>query len=203
MSLDGKIATRADDSRLSSRLDLRDVHQLRSQTDAVMIGIRTELIDDPRLTVRHVKGRNPIRIVVDSSARIPVGSRILGDNSAIVAVSRKASERRVNRLRKAGATVICCGKSQVDLKLLLHRLYQRGIRRLLLEGGGTLNWSMLKQGLVDELRITIAPLIVGGEEARTLVEGEGNLTIAVSFKLRLSRITRRRDEVVLCYRVKR
>ena len=203
MSLDGKIATRTGESWLSSRDDLRDVHRLRSHTDAVMIGVRTELIDNPKLTVRYVNGRNPTRIVVDSSARTPVDSRILDDNSVIVAVSKKASARRISDLQRAGATVIYCGKAQVDLKLLLSLLYRRGIRRVLLEGGGTLNWSMLKEGLVDEIRVTIAPLILGGEKARTLVEGAGNMTITNSFKLRLSRITRRSDEIILRYRVKR
>jgi 2,5-diamino-6-(ribosylamino)-4(3H)-pyrimidinone 5'-phosphate reductase len=205
MSLDGKIATRSGDSRISSKIDLRALHQLRSQSDAVMIGIRTELIDNPLLTVRYVKGRNPIRVIVDSSARTPLEARILrtDPSSVFIAVSEKASKSKVAGLRRAGARIIRCGQSKINLKMLMRALYRQGVRRIVLEGGGTLNWSMLREGLVDDVHVTISPILIGGDRATTLVEGIGKPTINKSFQLRLLRARRRRNEISLEYKVKR
>jgi 2,5-diamino-6-(ribosylamino)-4(3H)-pyrimidinone 5'-phosphate reductase len=205
MSLDGKIATRSGDSRISSKIDLRTLHKLRSQSDAVMIGIRTELIDNPLLTVRYVKGKSPIRVIVDSSARTPLKANILRTDpfSVFIAVSRKASASKVAGLQRAGARIIRCGKSKINLKMLLRTLYRRGIRRIVLEGGGILNWSMLREGLVDDVHITISPILIGGDEATTLVEGIGMSTINKSFRLRLLRVRRRENEITLEYKVNR
>jgi len=205
MSLDGKIATRSGDSRISSETDLMALHKLRSQSDAVMIGIGTELIDDPLLTVRFVKGKNPIRVVVDSSARIPLSSKILktDPSSVLIASSRKAAAYRLAELENVGATVIRCGRTKVDLNRLLRILYQRGIDSILLEGGGTLNWSMLRDRLVDKVHVTISPMLIGGDRATTLVEGFGVPTIKKSFRLRLSRMHRHANEIILEYKVNR
>ena len=203
MTLDGKIASKSGDSRISSAEDLKELHQLRSHTDAVMIGIGTELNDNPHLTVRNVKGRSPTRIVVDSSARTPPNSRILSKAGppVIIATSKKASKDRVQELRQAGAAVISCGTKRVDLRTLLGRLRRKGIKSILLEGGGNLNWSMLANGLVDEMRITVAPLIIGGREATTLVEGGGIASTEQAIRLELTKRTSRGDEIVLNYKV--
>ncbi len=205
MSLDGKIATRSGDSRISSKIDLCALHKLRSQSDAVMIGIRTELIDNPLLTVRYVKGRNPIRVIVDSSARTPLKAKIFrtDPSSVFIAISGKASKSKVARLQRAGATIIRCGRSEINLKMLLRALYRQGVRRIVLEGGGILNWSMLREGLVDDVRVTISPILIGGDRATTLVEGIGMPTIIKSFQLRLLRVRRLRNEISLEYKVKR
>jgi 2,5-diamino-6-(ribosylamino)-4(3H)-pyrimidinone 5'-phosphate reductase len=204
MTVDGKIATRTGESRMSSREDLRHLHTLRSLTDAVMIGIGTQLIDNPLLTVRRVNGRNPIRVVVDSHARTPPDSRILStkDGGTIVAVSKKAPKTRVLKLHRAGAKVITCGMNHVNLKTLLAKLYTIGIRRILLEGGGKLNWSMLKDKLVDEISVTVAPMIIGGEKATTLVEGAGVTKMKYAFRLSLASMKRNGNELVLNYKVK-
>lgn len=203
MTLDGKIASTSGDSKISSPHDLKELHRLRSHADAVMIGIGTELIDNPSLTVRMIKGRNPTRIVVDSSARTPLNSRILvGGHPVIIATSKKASPTKVKKLRQAGAEVIYCGRDKVNLKELLHRLRSTGIKTILLEGGGRLNWSMLRSSLVDEVRVTVAPLILGGRQATTLVEGPGIATTKNAIKLAGIKCQRTKDEIVLNYKVR-
>lgn len=204
MTLDGRIATRGGDSRISSVSDLKKLHRLRSRSDAVMIGRGTQLTDNPRLTVRQAKGRNPVRIVVDSLARTSTNSRIFSakGGSTIIAVSQRAPRARVERLRLKGARVIQCGTRHVDLKKLLQTLRAIGVRRVLLEGGGNLNWSMLAGKLVDEIQVTIAPFVVGGKKATTLVEGFGVGRIGHAIRLSLVRMNRNGNEVVLRYRVR-
>ncbi len=203
MTLDGKIATTSGDSRISSNADLRRVHKLRSEVDAIIVGIGTLISDNPRLTVRRVNGTNPFRVVVDSLARTPPTSRIFAskDGKTIVAVSRKAPNMRVKRLEERGAKIVRCGSPRVDLRALLARLHSMGVERVLLEGGGKLNWSMLANHLVDEIRITVAPLIVGGEKATTLAEGVGVSKMSEAIKLSLRDVERRRNELVLNYGV--
>ncbi len=204
MTLDGKIATRGGDSRISSLSDLKKLHRLRSRADAVMIGRGTQLTDNPRLTVRQAKGRNPVRIVVDSLARTSTNTRIFSakGGSTIIAVSQRAPRARVERLRLKGARVIRCGTEHVDLKKLLQTLRTIGIRRVLLEGGGNLNWSMLVGKLVDEIQVTVAPFVVGGREATTLVEGLGVGRMSHAIRLSLVRTKRIGNEVVLSYKVR-
>ncbi|TDA31798.1 MAG: 2,5-diamino-6-(ribosylamino)-4(3H)-pyrimidinone 5'-phosphate reductase, partial [Hadesarchaea archaeon] len=174
MTLDGKIATREGDSKISCPEDLDRVHRLRAEVDAIMVGAGTVLSDDPSLTVRRAKGKNPLRVVVDGRASIPPTARILDRSSpTLVVVSERAPETRVRELRRKGAEVMRKGREKVDLPLLLEELGKRGIRKILLEGGSTLNWYMLSSGLVDEIRVAVSPTIVGGERAKTLVGGEG------------------------------
>ena len=205
MTLDGKIATATGDSAISSKQDLVRVHRLRAGSDAVVVGVATVLADDPQLTVRHAKGKNPARIVIDSRGRTPAGSQILktaGKVRTIVAVTEQALAENIEAIKGAGAEVIVAGKEQVDLKLLFARLAKMGFRKLLVEGGCELNWSILYLGLADELIVTIAPRIAGGRLATTLVEGDGFDTIARGTKLKLSRVERQRTgELVLYYKI--
>ena len=203
MTLDGKIATRARDTKISCYEDLIRVHILRSKVDAVMVGINTVLNDDPRLTVHKIKSkRQPVRIVIDSKARTPLNSRVLNNESkTIIAVSEIADKGRIEALRRKGAEVIICGKEKVDLVKLMEILYEKGIRKILLEGGGTLNWSMLKNGLVDEVIVAIAPVIVGGKSAVTLVDGEGFDYVDQGVKLRLKRYYLLGEDIILEYEV--
>ena len=204
MSLDGKISTRTGDSRISSPRDLRALHKVRSNHDAVMIGVGTQLHDNPALTVRYVRGKSPIRIIVDSAARTPPNARIFrtGSSKVIVAVSGHASKQRVDRLRRAGANVIRAGRYKVNLRTLLTRLHKLGIKSVLLEGGGTLNWSMVSSRLVDEMRLTIAPFIIGGSQATTLVDGEGVSKINRAINFTPVSIIRQGREIVLTVRVR-
>jgi 2,5-diamino-6-(ribosylamino)-4(3H)-pyrimidinone 5'-phosphate reductase len=204
MTLDGKIATRSGDSRMSSHADLKQLHIMRSRVDAVLIGIGTQLNDNPFLTVRQIKGRDPIRIVVDSLARTSPKSRIFSADGGctIIAVSKKAPNTRIEKLRQKGAKVILCGTEYVDLRALLAVLYKMGIKRVLLEGGGRLNWSMLAGKLVDEMRVTIAPFVVGGEKATTLAEGFGVGKMSHAIRLSLAKTTRIGNELALSYTVR-
>jgi len=204
MTLDGKIATVAGDSRISCGADLDRTHKLRASVGAVMIGVGTVLADDPSLTVRRAKGKNPIRIVVDSEAKTPLGARVLrGPTKTIVATTTRAPKQKILRLRSRGAQVITCGSKKVDLKELLRKLRLRGVRRLLLEGGSMLNWGMLERGLVDEVRVAISPRIVGGAAARTLVGGAGFRRVSRGVKLKLQCMRRVGTDLLLTYKVER
>jgi len=161
MSLDGFIGKSAKRVKFSNKLDKQRVHKLRAKVDGIMVGINTVLVDNPHLTVRHARGKNPVRIIVDSKARIPLNAKVL-DNDArtIVAVSRKARKERVKKIAQK-AEVIVSGSSRINLKQLLEKLHARKIRSVLLEGGGTLIKSMIDENLVDELYLTIAPVLLG------------------------------------------
>ncbi len=202
MTLDGKIASKARDSRLSSEMDRKRVHELRSKVDAIMVGINTVMIDDPLLTVRYGSAK-PARIIVDSNAIIRRDSRIVKsskDIRTIIAISEKARDK-VDDLINHGLDVIIAGKDRVDLKRLMSILYDYNIKSILLEGGGELNWSMLSNKLVDEVIVTIEPVIIGGRDAVTLVEGDGFNLIEEGIRLNLQDITRMDGEVVLRYTI--
>ncbi len=207
MSLDGKIATSTGDSRLSSPEDLKRVHVLRASVDGIMVGERTLQVDDPNLTVKLVRGRNPQRIIVDSLARTPVSSRVVQtarQTPTLIAVTTRAPKRRVVALEKAGVTVLSCGTGRlVSLTQLLPSLRAMGMRRILVEGGGTLNWSMLSEGLVDEVSVAVSPRFLGGEDAVSLVQGPGVMTTAEGIRLRLVSARRYGVDLVLRYRIVR
>ena len=211
MTVDGKIATASGDSKISSKEDLMRVHKLRASVNAVVVGISTILADDPRLTVRLVKGRNPARVIVDSKGRVPLDSQVLSTASrvrTIVAVTDQAQEEKVRRIKEAGAQVLIVREGKkgqsaavphgVNLKVLFSAL---GLKKILVEGGGELNWSLLRLGLADELIVTMAPKIAGGRLATTLVEGDGFDEIAQGIRLQLKQVERKKmGELVLCYR---
>jgi len=202
MSADGKIATRSGDSKISSKRDLARMHRLRSQADAVLIGSNTLRRDDPLLTVRHAKGKNPTRIILDSRGTIPSGSKIMrtaGQIPTIVAVSRSVSRKNLKRLEKLPVDVIVSGEKQVNVRQLLGKLAARNIRTVLVEGGGTVNWNLVKNGLFDRLVVTVSPKIIGGADAVSLVQGSGFARVKDSAKLRLEKTKRIGDELVLCY----
>ena len=207
MTIDGKIATNRGDSTISSKQDLRRLHRLRSSVDAIIIGISTVIVDNPRLTVRLVKrhGTTPVRIIVDSIGRIPLDSKILKSASkinTIVAVTSKASDKRIDKIKSAGALVIVAGTRTVDLKELFYILKKMGFNKILVEGGGELNWSVLQLGIVNELMVTVAPRIVGGRTATTLVEGDGYTKISEGIKMELIKISRQNNgEVILYYKL--
>ncbi|MDE1766333.1 MAG: 2,5-diamino-6-(ribosylamino)-4(3H)-pyrimidinone 5'-phosphate reductase [Thaumarchaeota archaeon] len=200
MSIDGKIATRTKKSRLSSDRDLMRVHKLRGKVDAVLVGKNTVHVDNPSLTVRHVKGRNPARIVLDPRATIPLNSKVVKTSNAIptmLVVSDMASPRKISLFAKKGLQVIRCGRTGIELKKLLSILSRQGIKKILVEGGGTTNWHFLKEKLVDEILVTVTPYIVGGKGAVSLVEGHGFDSISYSFKLK--QIKKMDNEIVLRY----
>ena len=202
ITLDGKLATRTGDSKLSSKADKIRVHKLRSKVDAILIGKNTAKIDDPLLSVRNIKKTNPARIILDSKATIRTSSRILKTCSkipTIIAVSKSAQKKNLQRLAKFPVQVIVCGKYTVNVKKLLEILKKKGIKNILVEGGGTTNWAFVKENLVDEAIITITPYLVGGINATTLVDGDGFSIVTKSIKLKLKNVTKTENEVVLHY----
>lgn len=207
MSLDGKISTRRNDSSFSSRKDWIRVHKLRSSVDGIVVGISTVLKDNPMLNVRYYsKGKNPVRIIIDSRARIPLNSRIIRSSKkiqTIVGTTRNAPIRKIKPLKKVGVQVLITGKRKVNIKSLFQQLEKLGLKRILVEGGGEINWSVLKIGLVNELIVSISPVVVGGRNAKTLVEGEGISNITNGIKLKLTRIlTNNKNEIVLFYKLR-
>ena len=202
MTLDGKIATKTGDSKLSSKQDKVRIHKLRLKVDAILVGSNTVKRDDPLLTVRHTKGKNPLRIILDSKANIDQKSQIIKTCKkipTIIAVSKKASKKNIDKLKKYPLEIIITGNKLVNIKNLLRILYKKKIKTLLVEGGGTVNWEFVKQGLVDEIIITITPYLIGGKNAITLVDGEGFSLIQKATKLKLKKTCRLGNEIVLHY----
>jgi 2,5-diamino-6-(ribosylamino)-4(3H)-pyrimidinone 5'-phosphate reductase len=209
MTVDGKIATHQGDSAISSKDDLIRVHKLRDSVDGIIVGISTVLADNPRLTIRlgrkQPKEKHLTRIIIDSMGRIPLDSQILRTASkikTIVAVTKLAHMNVRRKIKKTGAIVIVAGTNTVDLKRVLWTIQKMGIKKILVEGGGEINWSLFSLGIVNELIVTIAPKIVGGRQATTLVEGEGYSRVSQGLKLQLKKVRMQNSgEVVLHYKL--
>ena len=202
ITLDGKLGVKNKRTKLSSKNDKIRVHKLRSRVDAIIIGNNTVRLDNPLLTVRHAQGKNPVRIILDSSGTIKSNSKIIQTCNkipTIIAVSELISEKNLQRLRKFSLEIIVCGKNNVDISKLLGILLKNGIKKILLEGGGTVNWSFIKRNLIDEAIITLTPYILGGKDSVSLVEGIGFKNLDVSTKLKLKKIQKNKNEVVLFY----
>jgi len=182
MSLDGKIATKTGDSKwISGEQSRRYVHTLRSQIDAIMVGVETIIRDDPQLTARAgLDGgqleRQPLRVVVDSAARTPPSARVLNlPGKTMIATTREADPARKKALEDAGAEMLELPSRgrMVDLEVLLKVLGERQIISLMVEGGAVVFGSLFEQSLIDKVLVFIAPMIIGGEEAKNPVEGKG------------------------------
>lgn len=201
-SLDGKIATKSGDSRFSSGNDKTRVYRLRAAVDAILVGKNTVKRDDPILTVHHVKGKNPIRIILDSRATISTKSRIIKTCNkipTIIAVSKMASNKNLEKLRKFPLKIIVSGNNIVNIKKLLKILWKLKIKKILVEGGGTVNWEFVNQNLFDEIIVTITPFLVGGKDAVSIIEGKGFSKIVKSRKLKLEKILHLENEAILYY----
>ena len=210
MTLDGKIATRTGDSKWITGAEARAyVHELRHRFMAILVGIGTAVADDPLLNCR-IEGRGvrqPIRVVVDSNARLSLDSQLVktaGEYRTIVAHTCFAPEERVKALREIGVEMLLCKEKEglVDVRNLLELLGQSGIDSILLEGGGSLNYTFLSEGLADELYAFIAPKIVGGMNAKTPVEGAGMEKMADAINLELENVLNIGHDVLLKLKVK-
>jgi 5-amino-6-(5-phosphoribosylamino)uracil reductase/diaminohydroxyphosphoribosylaminopyrimidine deaminase/5-amino-6-(5-phosphoribosylamino)uracil reductase len=167
-TLDGRLATSGGSSRwISCPESLNFAHTLRSEHDAVMVGAGTACKDDPRLTVRHVPGRDPLRVVVDGSLRTPLTAAVLANGAAkgtVLAVTDRAPEAQREGAASLGATVLRLPAREggrVDLGALLAELYDLGVRSVMVEGGAALITSLLRDRLVDRLAVCIAPKVLG------------------------------------------
>ena len=210
MTLDGKIATKTGSSNISGKKDLERVHELRKECDAIMVGIGTVIADDPRLTVHKIDANpddNPVRVVVDSKCRTPIDARITNsDAKTIIACARDYKEdlmasEKYETFRKRKVKFFYSGSERVDLKLLMSYLHEEGIDKLMLEGGSTLNFSMLKAGLIDEIRVCVAPMVVGGAESKTFFDGEGFDLMDEAVRFELTDSYELEKDLILTYKL--
>ncbi len=194
MTLDGKIATATGSSNISGKKDLERVHELRKECDGIMVGIGTVLADDPRLTVHKIDAKpedNPVRVVVDSRCRTPIDARITNaDAKTIIACANEYKDEfkqseKYETFKNRGVKFFFSGDERVDLVALMSYLHEEGIDKLMLEGGSTLNFSMIRAGLIDEISICVAPMIVGGANAKTFFDGDGFDTMDEAVRLEL------------------
>lgn len=202
ISIDGKIATNVGHSDLSSNEDFIRLHKLRTKVDGILIGKNTVMKDNPLLTVRYTKGKNPVRIILDSKGEIPSKSKILQTSKivpTIIATSKQITKSNLQKLREFPVEVIVTGEKSVNIKSLLKKLAEKNIRTILVEGGGTVNWEFVKQNIFDELIITISPFLIGGKNAISFVQGDGFDKISQSPNLQLKSIKRLKNHLVLNY----
>jgi 5-amino-6-(5-phosphoribosylamino)uracil reductase/diaminohydroxyphosphoribosylaminopyrimidine deaminase/5-amino-6-(5-phosphoribosylamino)uracil reductase len=167
-TIDGRLATSTGSSRWISGDDaLRFSHELRASHDGIMVGVGTVRKDDPRLTVRHVPGKDPLRIIADSSLRTPLDAHVLANGAAagtVLAVIDRAAPERREQVTALGATVLQFNRDEegrVDLVELLAALHERGLRSVMVEGGARLITSLLRLQAVDRLAVCVAPKVLG------------------------------------------
>jgi diaminohydroxyphosphoribosylaminopyrimidine deaminase/5-amino-6-(5-phosphoribosylamino)uracil reductase len=192
MTLDGKIATATGESRWITGTSARlAIHRLRSQVDAVMVGIGTVLHDDPQLTARPPGSRvpQPLRVILDSRLRMPLNAKVLstkGGGRVMIITTHRAAKPQLENLQRLGATVVIVPAEQgrVSLNACLAELGKRGITTVLLEGGSELNASALRAGLINRFQVYVAPSLLGGQDAKGVFGGTSptSLTDAMPLK---------------------
>lgn len=202
MSADGKIAlpTRAQ-TRISSEEDMKRVHEVRNSVDVIVVGVGTILADDPSLLVKSQyvsEVKSPTRLVLDSTGRTPEDASVFrGEARTMVATSERCS-RDFGRIE-----VIRCGLERVDLKELMSILNARGFTKVLVEGGGEVIWSFFREGLVDEFKVFVGSMIIGGKSSPTPADGEGFSSLEEVTRMELLGHTRLGEGVLLEYMVKK
>ena len=214
-TVDGKITSATREyPRLTSRYDRDMMDRLRAEADAILVGARTLRSDNPLLHVRAQemqayrrslgKPDSLLKVAVTASLDLDLNSRFFDDTHGSDRVIATVEEAQQDRLAgfESRARIWKLGRRRVDLRLLLERLKQEGVERLLAEGGGELNWALIEHDLVDELYLTVAPTLLGGRDAPTLLEGTG-LSMASRRRLQLIDLHREGDELYLRYAVER
>ena len=193
MSLDGRIATKTGDAKWISGEESRvEGHRLRRKHSAIAVGVETVIRDDPSLTVRHVEGKDPVPIVLDSTGRIPLSSKLLQVPSKAIIATCSMSEESEQQIQETGATVwrLLEENGRVSIPALLARMAEEQLDSLLIEGGGEIAASFLEAGAVDKVSFFYAPILIGGREAITSIGGSGVERVADA--LRLKRVSIRR-----------
>ena len=189
-SLDGKIATHSHDSKWITNGQARDFsRKLRGQYQAVVVGINTVVHDNPNLGSGLSVGREPIRIILDSTLRIPLTSKILRDNNVLIVTTKSADKIKYKRLMNRGTPLFTCPGKNISLPLLMKELARREIISIFVEGGGAVLGSFVDSGLVDKAYIFQAPIIIGGNNSVSAVGGKG--AAKINQALRLKNITRK------------
>lgn len=208
MTIDGKIATKKGDSELSDKADWKEVHKLRTQVDAIMVGKGTILKDNPKLHIKYYNHKGYYRIILDSNLTIPLDSNVITFRQeiypTIICTTENVPLNKLKMYEDKGVKIIQVGDGKrVNIIKLLSILKDFGINSILLEGGGTLNWSFIEKNLIDEIRLTIAPWIVGGKEATSLVEGIGFEKIGSAPRFDLFDVKIRTYYITLSYKRKK
>lgn len=207
MTLDGKIATAIGQSKwITNETSRAYGYKLRDIYDGIMVGINTVIEDNPMLTARVDGGKNPIRIVVDSSLKIDINANVVQDKSAktIIATTDKADKDKILKLQAQDVDVIVVDKDEndrVDIEKLLDILGQKNICSILVEGGATLSGSFVAKKLVDKVYFFIAPKIIGGKEAKTPVAGTGILNLQEALALKDIQIEKLEEDILIIGRV--
>lgn len=212
MTLDGKIACESGDSKWVTSAEARNhVQYLRKKYSGIMVGIGTVLLDDPMLDCRIEEGVNPVRIICDTHLRLPLKSQIAltahsiptylvyGEETGGNKDKFKENEEKIRQYEKLGIKLlpIPLKGSYPDLDIMLVKLGEAGIDGILVEGGGTLNASFLKQGMVNRIYAYIAPKIVGGKEAKSPVEGSGILKMSDALRLSETKIKYLGEDILI------
>ncbi len=195
VTLDGRIAGRAGDSKWITGVAARKhAHRLRARHDAVMVGVGTVRADDPELTVRMVKGRDPIRVVLDSDLRLPAKAKLLRHRSkAPTWIVHALDAKRPGWRVRAGVELIGVKRGRdghLSLRAVLQALAARGVKTVLVEGGAQLHGALLDAGLATRAAVFVAPVILGDARAIPLAAGKGVATIAAGYRMRTPKITR-------------
>jgi diaminohydroxyphosphoribosylaminopyrimidine deaminase / 5-amino-6-(5-phosphoribosylamino)uracil reductase len=205
VTLDGKTATSLGESKWISNEQSRQlVHQLRNRVDGIMVGVGTVLRDNPRLTTRiDGAGKDPLRIVVDSTLRTPLQAAVVATDSSaqtLIATTPQASKEKIRELEKAGVEILICDEcegSGVDLHDLMRQLGQYPLQHLLLEGGAILNQSLLNAGLVDRFMVFIAPILLGGSDGKGIFSGYGPQHLSGAVQLTDLRVTEIAGDILI------
>ncbi len=210
VTVDGKLTvTRGASSKLLMQFMSHEaevlLHRIRAESDAIMVGSNTIRIDNSFLTVRHVQGKNPIRVIPSSRADISPDANVLSaDSPTIIAVSEQADQEKVAVLKEKGALIEVAGKDKVDLTLLMSRLASSyGITRLMIEGGSTLNGQMFSLGLIDEIVLIHLPFIAGGSDTPSLVGGLATRSVDDLIRLELTKNYLAGENLITEYKVRR
>lgn len=202
MSADGKIALpNRKQLKISSEEDIERMYKLRNECDAVLVGIETVLTDDPKLTVkkRYVENpKQPLRVVLDSRGRTPKNALVLNNSANTLIITKRGNKKEFDgeHIEIIGCNVD--NEDHINLDDVLDLLYHKGIKKLLVEGGGTVIWSFIKKGLVDDLFVYIGPYVIGGKNTPTFADGEG---IKDVLSLRIVNITRLGPGILVHYKM--
>ncbi|MSQ15682.1 MAG: bifunctional diaminohydroxyphosphoribosylaminopyrimidine deaminase/5-amino-6-(5-phosphoribosylamino)uracil reductase RibD [Dehalococcoidia bacterium] len=204
VSLDGKIATHTGHSNWITGNEAREhLHTIRSQVDAIMVGVNTLIADNPQLTARPGSGypvNQPLRVIVDSRARTPAAALALKQPPrTLIAVTESADHQAVAALKRAGVEVAVMPSQggRVDLLALMHELGSRNITSLLVEGGGEIHGSLFDRGMVDKVMAYIAPVIIGGEDAVSAVAGRGVSSMDAAYRLSRVKVQRLGEDILV------
>lgn len=204
MSLDGKICSRTGDSKwISSERSRRLVHRLRSRVDAILVGVNTVIKDNPELT-SHGMGKDPVRVVLDPKLRIPLNSKLLSGKAPIIIFTASTKPKaKLEALKKRSAVVKYLGnRARFDFKRVIKELSIMSLYSILIEGGGETIASALDSGAVDEIIIFVSPVIIGGRQAKTPVEGAGALKVCLGRRIKAMKAVKVGPDLMITGKVK-